>query len=309
MNQVVTIRDENGIKHAHGLDYRTGSTDERYSRFAKHAHKPGLDGLLGNKEKRVIVCGSAPSLRDDLEWIRDAVHHGADVFAVNTAHDILKKNGIRVRLAMLTDYNDWVEEYITPDHDTTYLIASQCSDGVWNKFEGYDHRVVHMRAFNDDIEQLSKMTGIHPTHFIDGGSTTGLRAFRMCQPHILNYGGIFVAGMDSSFSGEKTHAEKKPERVQIFDDHVTVGLLDPAEGKRLYHRYRTNSPMLLQYHEFTAEVKKLIMAQHNKQLEFFPIVFLGKGLLPDWAALHYLHVDEHRRAEIIAGGYDDTIHF
>jgi hypothetical protein len=300
-----------GISIVNPLDAGDEGKLERAFRIAKRSQEyPGIDKFIKvGLGQTLIICGSGPSLRKDIEWIRRMHLQGAVIGAVNTAHDFLFDNGIPVDIMYLTDSRQWVGDYFTPREETEYLVGSYCDQNVFDKLKDFKVSVVHNYQGDDNPDILADLCEIDPSHLIGGGSTTGLRFLRLANPNYMWFTETVLAGFDSCYSGDDLHVEAKKKNVKIEAMKITVGLSDPETRLKLIHRYVTNSPMFVQLEDAAHELGTLLNAQKEGRFPpEFRVNFIGRGLLPDWAALHHLHLDPNLRNKLLEESGHDGVH-
>lgn len=149
------------------------------------------------REGSVVICGSGPSLKDNLEAIREHRDEGRAIVAVKGAHDFLVDNEI------VPDYAVGLDPVVTEpfkrkNSHTIYFIASQSHPSVFDYLSGCFVVMWHSMLDAD----LSVWRGQFP---VWGGSTSGLRAITLF--HVAGIREFWVYGFDGSFADGKRRIE------------------------------------------------------------------------------------------------------
>lgn len=241
----------------------------------------GYPGSKPHKEAAVLVCGS-PSMRDNLQQIKDHKRRGARIVSVNNAWRFLVENGITPDTHVMLDARQENAAFVKDaPKSTRYLIASQCHPDVFDALA--DREVVIWHNGMGDSEVLRNILspwwdeGPHqrPIVLVPGGGTVGLRSLWLCA--FSGYRSIHVYGMDSSFDGDAHHAYPQP-----LNDGDRV--IEVAMGDK---RYRAALWMVRQSHEFRWHWRDL-------KREGVTLHVHGRGLIPDIAK--NLRQEERERA-------------
>lgn len=222
---------------------------------------PWLD-LEPAHDGHAVIVGGGPSLDDTLEAIRWRKSIGQDVFALNGSADWLRNRGV------VSDYHVGVDArpdnarfFKRPDGETTYLIASQCDETIFNALDGQD--VILWHPNSDGVaEALEGET--RPVHLIGGGSTVGLCAIVLA--YALGYRKIHLHGFDSSYREDTHHAY-----MQNLNDADFI--VDVLAGDK---KFRAAPWMVQQAEEFCS------LAPHLADMGC-TITVAGDGLLPHMA--------------------------
>ena len=145
---------------------------------------------------KCIIAGGGPSLFDNIPTIRKLRRQGAKIIACNRSHDELRAKFIPVEYGILLDPKDWVADYISPRHNSKYLLASQVHEKTFEKFAGYDAYLWHAAAGLGELEMLQKEFGEHEWISFLGPSVVGLRAIYLAL--YLGFREIHLMGIDGS---------------------------------------------------------------------------------------------------------------
>ena len=189
----------------------------------------------------IALCAGGPSLVDTLDEIRGIQEAGGKVVALaNTAH-FLVENGITPNCHVLLDAHP-NPEWIVPDLNCTYLIASQCDPSTFDAVADRDH--VHIwHAINNEKEL--EVVGQHYDKWvpIQGGNTISLRAFNLFST--LGFHVFEVFGMDGCFLDDRHHVYEQPDA-----DDIKTTYMD-CNGRR----FKVTGWMIQQAMEFMRTVK------------------------------------------------------
>lgn len=216
-----------------------------------------------------VICGSGPSIRDDVARIRDAMASGATVFALNGACKWL--NGIGI----VPDYQVMIDarrENITLLGDARHhLLASQCQpdlvDYVNDTIIDDEGRPVPGRITLVHVlwDLLDECLPQHDDDYAVIGSAPSVGTMALFIAYTLGFRKIELYGYDSSHKSETdTHAVAQPMNAgEPVCEVVWNGTT-----------YRTSIVMKAQAEQFP-EVKRT-MESLGCTVDVF-----GSGLLPD----------------------------
>lgn len=209
---------------------------------------PAHDGIA-------LLCGSGPSLADNLDEIRDRQLLGAVVYAMNGSAKFLTDNRIIPDYQVLIDARLETADLISTAKQ--HLIASQCHPECFATV--YKPILWHLQI--DGIDEL--LPDQQPRHVMIGGAAS-VGNTTTCLAYAMGYRELHCYGYDSSNSGSATHAFRQP---------MNDG--DPmAEVTFNRKNYTCSLTMKLQAEKFqvtAAVLKKLGCTIHVH----------GSGLLPD----------------------------
>lgn len=247
------------------------SEDQVLSNIRENEHAaPWLDRQLGSGT--ICIVGGGPSLSLYTDKIRQMRLDGAQIMALNNAHDYLLQNKVAVDFAVLVDArkeNASFYNYSQPN--ITYLLASQCHPKVFERLSGRDVRVWHS-ALGDKARKIyreqAKRRGAENFPEIGGGCTVGLRACYLS--YALGFTDIHLFGFDSSF---EEHHHAYPQALNDSQDVIEI----EVSGKT----FKTSPTMAKQAYQFQSVVMRLTKAGVG-------ITVHGGGLLPE------VHKEMHR---------------
>lgn len=190
-----------------------------YINFQRHLPwaelRPAHDG-------QVVICGAAPSLKDEIANIRRRRRQGAQVWACNGAFQFLLDNGLVPDALVLLDPQSNMRRFIVRHPDVTYLLASQIEPEA---VEAAGKNVVLWHSPNDEKEiafYRRFRDRFHAGRRMDvmiWGNTVGLRAIGMA--HLMGYRNIHFYGCDSSV-GEGAHISAAGYEGQKEPGQITV---------------------------------------------------------------------------------------
>lgn len=247
----------------------------------------------------LCIVGGAPSLEHTFDELVALAAAGAKIAAVNKTHDWLIERGIIPTFGVLADPRDWVAGYVTPHPDVKYLIASQCHDDTFARFEGVDDAYLwHAICADGDravLDEEAHRTG-QQAFGVVGGSTTTLRLFDM-GVLLLGFRALRWFAVDSSAADGNLHAYDKPRIDPLLEK--PFALIEPVMGRELPRPYWTSQPMWHQFRQFEIILKERRQGMKEGRFPKTHIAFHGTGLLPDWAALRGLHANPNRAIEVI----------
>jgi len=219
-----------------------------------------------------ILCGSGPSIADDLNEIRQRQSIGQKIFALNGCAEYLYDNGIIPDYQCIIDARIETAELIGPAK--RHLFASQV------------HPECFMRQPDADLWHL-QVGGIEaqfpdydlPYALIGGAASVGNTA--LCLAYALGYRVMHCFGYDSSHRDGAGHAFK-----QTLNDGDPCALVD-FDGKQ----YIASLTMKLQ-------AEKFIDTAHALEAAGCTIEVHGSGLLPHiWERQHLILPEELEAAE------------
>lgn len=154
-----------------------------------------------------VLCGSAPSIEDHVEDIRRLYNEGHLIMAIKGTHDWLLERGIRPHLALAVDPQEKIAKlYQNPVPDCTYLIASQCHPEVFKALEDVPVVLWHCftkkahKYWSNYIQRKKKKKRYKNLYFVNGGSTSGLRAITLTW--LMGYRKVNLFGFDSCLKSQ-----------------------------------------------------------------------------------------------------------
>lgn len=202
-----------------------------------------------------ILCGSGPSLRDDIDEIMAWHQQGATIFAMNGAAKFLAAHGIYPDYQVMIDPRPETVQLVGPARK--HLYASQMSP---NAFKAVPDAILwHLQIENIEDDFPDE----YPEYAqIGGAASVGNTA--TCLAYVMGYRNLHCYGYDSSFRDGKNHAFK-----QTMNDGEPCAIVN-WRGKE----YTCSVTMKLQAEQFQKTSRAL------KDLGC-TIEVHGSGLLPD----------------------------
>jgi 2-polyprenyl-3-methyl-5-hydroxy-6-metoxy-1,4-benzoquinol methylase len=242
------------------------SDDDLHDNIRINSRRPGV--WVKQEEPNddiAVICGSGPSLKDDIAKVRSLARKGAKIFALNGAAKFLYQNGVFADYQVIIDAREQTADLVGPARE--YLFGSQVHPKCFEKAPAA--RVWHLQIGN--IERLFPEDGSpeeHPEPYclIGGAASVGNTA--TCLAYAMGYRNLQLFGYDSSHKDGKGHAFSQP---------MNAG--DPCAYVKFNGKdYLTSFTMKLQAEKFQRTAKDLqAMGCH--------IEVHGSGLLPDmWHA-------------------------
>lgn len=150
--------------------------------------------------RRAIIACYGPSLADTMDLLKaHAAEPDTDVFSVSGSHDFLIEHGIVPDAHIECDPRLHKADNLDKPHpDVTYMIASTCHPGYFDKLEagGANIQLWHVSTPEHGIRLVSEL-GEPSKYAISGGGSVGLRAIPLL--YALGYRDMSFFAMDCSF--------------------------------------------------------------------------------------------------------------
>lgn len=222
-------------------------------------------------ERAAAIVGGGPSLEESLDELRAMKSSGADIYALNGAHDYLLDNGIRPDFHVLLDSRPANISFVQrPQQGIKYLVAAQCHPDIFDALAGHD--VVQWVAWIPGADALAQEFDQN-MQFVGGGNTVGLKALTLCA--FSGYRDLHLFGYDSSYRDGENHAYKQP----LNDGESTMSVM---VGGRVFHcaRWMGRQAYLFQHH-----LRELSAMGVN-------VSVYGDGLIP-WMVRQYIIKAQH----------------
>lgn len=213
--------------------------------------------------RTALICGSGPSLAEDLEDIRSRQLQGEEIFALNGAAGYLNAHGIIPDYQVIMDAQERTKEIVSSA--ARHLFASQVDPELFRmKPDAILWQSTYGNNFVDEQEGFPKP---EKDYCLIGSSwSIGGTAFPLV--YAMGYRAFHIYGLDSSNKGVADHVtEQKINNDDIYSI-VEFGGKD----------YISSLTMKMQAQGFISRIKPLLKQGCN-------ITMHGKGLLPDmWNA-------------------------
>lgn len=174
------------------------TSDEQVARNIA-VNSRGTQTWLGTSEPHggvALLCGSGPSLADDIDKIKAMVEGGADVFALNGAATFLAKRGIMPFVQFIADARPETAELIGPaEHQ---LFASQVDPSLFARIPS----ALLVQVGYGPMPELPEHDGEYA--IVIGHSSIGNVALGLA--YTMGYRAIHCFGYDSSHRDGAGHA-------------------------------------------------------------------------------------------------------
>lgn len=164
--------------------------------------RPKHDGIA-------IICGSGPSLADELDTIDNLRKRGGKVFALNGAASFLATHGILADYQVVVDARERTAELIGPARQ--HFFASQVHPSLFAKVP--DAALFHVNFYENDFDFLSLIEGLGSAEFAFPGSHGSAGNVVLALVHARGFRDQHLFGFDSNFRGEAGHAFAQPMNV------------------------------------------------------------------------------------------------
>ena len=170
----------------------------------------------------IVLCAGGPSLKPNIETVRQQQIEGAEVICVGNAGHLLAGYGIKPNGHILMDGMDRNKTFVVPIPDTRYFVASQCDPSVIRSMKVHNHVYIWHASGPPGIREiLDKHYGPGNYWLIPGGSYISLRAIALL--HVLGYKWIHIYGLDSCLMEDEHHSYLQPDADGQTVEDVTVG--------------------------------------------------------------------------------------
>ncbi len=163
-----------------------------------------VDGMM--TEPIAIVC-FGPSLKDEWEKLKDFKY----IMTCSGAHKFLLEKGIVPTWHVdLEPREHKIKMLGTPHKNVEYLIASTVHPRYLDQLEGYNVKLWHIFA-NENDGALVLPRGEWQ---VTGGSSVGLRCMTLSR--LLGFTDLHIFGMDGSFKHGETHTTYHPNAPKEY---------------------------------------------------------------------------------------------
>ncbi len=257
-------------------NYCNTPDDHLYANIRENsrAYRHWLDSAPAH-DMVAVICGSGPSLADDLDevrrWVRRVpLDRMASVFALNGASKYLTRNGASVDYQVILDAREQSAQLVD-QMARTHLLCSQCHPATFAR--AHEPILWHLAYEKleeclQDEDEIGKVWNT-PGPFVQiGGRGISCGNAAVVLAYAMGYRTIHVYGFDSSAREGQTHAFRQP-----MNDGEPMARVK-FNGKE----YLTSFTMKLQAEHFQATA-------HALEKEGCKVHVHGTGLLPDiWNA-------------------------
>jgi SAM-dependent methyltransferase len=209
-----------------------------------------------------LLCGSGPSLRENLADIKQRQSEGAKVFALNAAATYLSDHGIMPDYQVIIDAKEESVSLIGPAKD--YLFGSTVDPQCFNKKPLAT--LFQLQVDDDDLQAEIDRWAPHEYGMVSTAVSVGIVSTILT--FAMGYRTMHCYGYDSSHKGNDSHVVRQQMNDDVACMEVTFA------GKE----YLASLPMKLQAERF-------MQVAHLLQGEGCKFHVHGYGLLPDmWNA-------------------------
>lgn len=205
-----------------------------------------------------VICGSGPSLADNLFDVREWRDMKADIFALNGAATYLDRHGICPDYQVLIDARLQTADLVGPAEE--HLIASQCDPECFK-------RAPAPTLWHLQLENLDDLLPDYPHPYTEIGGAASVGNTALCLVYAMGYRTMHLYGYDSSNRETMTHAFHQP--MNAGDPMAMVKF----NGKD----YTCSLTMKLQAERFIGNTRPALLKLGCN------IEVHGTGLLPDMA--------------------------
>jgi hypothetical protein len=205
-----------------------------------------------------IICGSGPSIAEDLALIRRLHRDGGKIFALNGCASFLAKNGIMPDYQVICDARPENVQLIGAAKH--HLFASQCHPSLF--------ATVNAQLWHLQIGEIERYFPDYQGAYVLIGGAASVGNVSLCLTYAMGYRELHLFGMDSCHKEGVSHAFPQP----LNDGDPTC--ITEFQGKK----YLASLTMRHQAEKFQ-ETARAVQQMGAK------IHVHGYGLLPDmWRA-------------------------
>lgn len=239
----------------------------------------------------MILVGGGPSLPSTVGALRRLVNRPKHyTWALNMSAGWLEQRKFPVNYACLLDPKVWVKDYIKPNTETVYFIASQTHPETQQVFDKPEIKKFLWHAEDTEIMDLLSPEQAKRS-MPQVGSTVGLRS--LIFNYYLGFRFFHLFGYDSSYGPkDELHGYDKPHEIR--DRHTVYPRpFDGAEVNEFeetalegLQEFVTSGHMLRQAEEFNRLMREWTLAVAGGHIDPIKITVHGTGLLPTIAGFH-----------------------
>ncbi len=193
-------------------------------------------------DRTAVLVGSGPSVKGQLESIREEMRLGHTIIAVKDAHDWLIENGIVPHYAVAVDPQEHRWNCFTKKHESVhYYIASQCHPAMFEHLK--DRHVILWHLYIKEGQDYPP-----DSLLVTGGTTTGLRSITLF--YSMGFRKFSLYGYDSCLT----------DGVLRVNGNSVEGAFDIFVGNAK-RRFTTTPEMAAQANEFQQLLGQLADAE------------------------------------------------
>lgn len=234
------------------------SDEDIYNNIKANSRRPGEWLKLADPHDGIaILCGSGPSINDDLDAIAEWRDKGATIFAMNGCAAHLASRGILPDYQIILDARKETASLVGPAK--AHLFASQVHPACFDRMPSA--KVWHLQV--EGIDDLLPLDSYSDGYVLVGGAAS-VGNTSTCLAYAMGFRRLEIYGFDSSFRDDASHAFRQP--MNDGDANCWVGF----NGKEYY----VSLTMKLQAEKFQETAAALKEAGVTINVH-------GTGLLPD----------------------------
>lgn len=153
--------------------------------------------LPKREEGEVCIVGGGPSLKHAIPALRMRQQRGAQIWALNGAHDFLLSHRLFPDAMVLLDARPENVQFLTqPFLACDYYIAAQCDPAVFDVMSS--KKVVMWVGYAPGMDTVADGHPDKPIVIVGGGNTVGLKALNLA--HLAGFRTIHLYGFDSCYA-------------------------------------------------------------------------------------------------------------
>lgn len=172
-------------------------------------------------DKTVCLVAGGPSLNQSEAFIRECVHEGHSIVAMNNTGKWLIDRGIWPGAHVLLDAREFNVKFARPSWPTTkYFVASQCHPTMFQALEDRAVWLWHGGTVKFCMPELDRMYSGQRYPVIKSGSTVTLASLYLL--YLLGYRKFEVFGFDSCVMTGDHHAYEQSENEGCTDVWLSV---------------------------------------------------------------------------------------
>lgn len=250
------------------LTHQCNTEENKIAENIKNALRLPLPWIeqIEEHDGHAVIVGGGPSLKDDIQEIRERQKHGQVIFSTNNTFNYLAERDIYADCHIMLDARQENKDFVPAwGFKKLCYYASQVHPECIEKASKNSSSPVLWHSFFSDgiFDIIGDKTG---DPLVGGGSTVGLQS--MALAWILGYRKFHLYGFDSSYQDGENHAYKQP----LNNNEYTL------EVEMNGNKYKAAAWMCEQVEKFKDLAKEMVKRGCI-------ITVHGSGLLPDVAKL------------------------
>ena len=164
------------------------------------------------RSQEIIITGGGPSLKTNLNELRDLVFEGKKIFATNGSANFLVDNNIRPSAVVIVDARPFNARFVEkPIPQCKYFIGSQCDYTIFDKVQDRETFIFHVVNTQKECDILDAYYGSNWFQVV-GGSTVVLRTIMLAR--LGGYRRMHLFGFDSCYMDGEGHSYKQEENQE-----------------------------------------------------------------------------------------------